>query len=172
MARYDLSTRLLHHAVFALIAVAFGLALCFDDLHGPEKLNAVLLHKSLGLSVLLLGAWRITRRLRIKTPAYVPDLATWEKKTASATHVLLYAGLMAVPFFGWALSSAAGYPASWFGVFDFPVLFAKDPELRNVFKELHETGGYVLVSLVALHGAAALYHRFIKRDNVLQRMWP
>ncbi len=31
---------------------------------------------------------------------------------------------------------------------------------------------YVLLALVGLHVAAALYHYFVRRDRVLQRMLP
>ena len=173
MPRYDLLTRILHHAIFLLIAGAFVLALLFDDLTGETKTAAVLLHKSLGLSVLMFGGWRLLRRLLIvKTPAYVPPLNRRDRALASGTHVLLYAGLLGVPLAGWALSSAAGYPAGWFGVFNFPALLEKNKELRDVFKDLHETGAYVLVGLIGVHTLAALYHYFFKRDKVLQRMWP
>ena len=31
---------------------------------------------------------------------------------------------------------------------------------------------YVMLALVGLHAAAALYHHFVRRDRVLQRMLP
>jgi cytochrome b561 len=36
----------------------------------------------------------------------------------------------------------------------------------------HEFVAYLLVSLVALHAAAALFHHFVRRDNVLKAMLP
>ena len=33
-------------------------------------------------------------------------------------------------------------------------------------------GPFVLPALVALHAGAALYHHYVKRDNVLRRMLP
>jgi cytochrome b561 len=37
--------------------------------------------------------------------------------------------------------------------------------------EIHELAAYVLLSLVSLHILAALYHQFIRRDNLIGRMW-
>jgi cytochrome b561 len=36
----------------------------------------------------------------------------------------------------------------------------------------HEFVAYLLVALIALHAAAALFHHFIRRGNVLKAMLP
>jgi cytochrome b561 len=36
----------------------------------------------------------------------------------------------------------------------------------------HELVAYLLVALVALHALAALFHHFVRRDNVLNAMLP
>lgn len=36
---------------------------------------------------------------------------------------------------------------------------------------IHEVTAYVLLALVVLHILAALYHQFIRKDNLLSRMW-
>jgi cytochrome b561 len=37
---------------------------------------------------------------------------------------------------------------------------------------IHEVVAWVLIALVALHAAAALFHYFIRGDSILQRMLP
>jgi cytochrome b561 len=39
-------------------------------------------------------------------------------------------------------------------------------------KEIHELGANLILALAALHAAAALWHHFVRRDNVLTRMLP
>jgi cytochrome b561 len=41
-----------------------------------------------------------------------------------------------------------------------------------VFKDLHEGSVNLLIALVVLHAAAALYHHHFRRDGVLARMVP
>jgi cytochrome b len=36
----------------------------------------------------------------------------------------------------------------------------------------HELVGYLLLALIALHAGAALFHHFVRRDNVLNAMLP
>ena len=40
----------------------------------------------------------------------------------------------------------------------------------GLFEDLHIYLAYVLIAMVVLHIAAALYHHFVKRDHVLARM--
>ena len=42
---------------------------------------------------------------------------------------------------------------------------------RFVFRAFHELSWKILLALIILHVAAALYHQFIRRDNLLGRMW-
>ena len=47
------------------------------------------------------------------------------------------------------------------------------PENLFVYPEraVHGNFAYVIAALVALHIGAALYHQFIRKDNLLSRMW-
>jgi cytochrome b561 len=53
-----------------------------------------------------------------------------------------------------------------------PAWFAADKATSHVFKTLHELGAWVLLALIVIHAAAALFHGLILRDGVLQRMLP
>jgi cytochrome b561 len=64
-------------------------------------------------------------------------------------------------------------PVSFFGLFEVPELIPKHAAGWRWTGSVHYYGAqYVLLGLVALHIAAALYHYFIRRDRVLQRMLP
>ena len=53
-----------------------------------------------------------------------------------------------------------------------PALIGKDRPLAKQLLEVHETVGLVLLGLIALHAAAALYHHFWRRDDTLEAMLP
>ena len=48
----------------------------------------------------------------------------------------------------------------------------KDKALADAIKPWHGALAWVLMSLVALHVAAAMKHTFIDRDGLLRRMLP
>jgi cytochrome b561 len=49
---------------------------------------------------------------------------------------------------------------------------AGNKPLTALFHEIHELSAWVLLGLIGLHIMAALFHRFILRDEVLQSMLP
>jgi len=51
-----------------------------------------------------------------------------------------------------------------------PVWIGKNESLRLLTDTVHDGGAVILAVLVAGHIAAALKHRFIDRDAVMQRM--
>jgi cytochrome b561 len=62
-------------------------------------------------------------------------------------------------------------------VFDFG-LFRIDPGIKSnkaIFhptEDIHGYLAYAIFALAGLHALAALWHRFILHDGVLDRMWP
>jgi cytochrome b561 len=53
-----------------------------------------------------------------------------------------------------------------------PALLEPNPALRSIFAEAHDVGAKAMVLLIGLHAGAALFHRLVLRDGVLQRMLP
>jgi cytochrome b561 len=51
-------------------------------------------------------------------------------------------------------------------------LLGKDEPLSEQIFVWHLVGGLLVAAIVILHAGAALYHRLVKRDGVLARMWP
>ena len=106
-------------------------------------------------------------------PSPAPHLgAPYERFLARFTHAALYVLLFAMPLSGWMMSSARGFPVSWFGFFTLPDLVAKNKSLYEALLTTHETLAWVLGAVVTLHVAAALKHHFMHRDDVLRRMLP
>jgi cytochrome b561 len=88
-------------------------------------------------------------------------------------HWLLYALLFVLPILGWINAFWRGFPATVFGLFELPKLVAtRAPGLRWTGDVHGLLANYLMLTLVGLHVAAGLYHYFIRRDGVLQRMLP
>lgn len=171
---YDGVQRTLHWVMAALIIVALALGLSAYYLvgEGPKLGQIVFIHKSLGMTVLILAAARIVYRLAVGAPPYAASLGWLIHKASRAGHFALYALMVALPVAGYVGSSAGGHDVSWFGVFKFPSLAPRDGALAHLAGGLHFWFGWALVVVLALHLAAVVWHTFIRRDEVLSRMWP
>lgn len=131
------------------------------------------LHKSVGLSILVLTLARIAWRLANPALPPPPGTRSWEKWAAKAAHVLLYAVLLILPLSGWLASSAAGREILWFGLVDWPLLpIGGGREAAGQMMDIHRATVKGLYVLLVLHVLAALKHQFVDRDNVLHRMIP
>lgn len=171
-AKWGAVTRIFHWGMLLAFAGMIPLGLYMTSLPlGVHKLRTYALHKSIGLSLLALAALRLAWRSTEHRPA-PPPMPRWQERAASAVHVALYALMFAVPLTGWLFNSAAGFPLQWFGISNLPALTAPNPGLKALARELHETGVWALVALVALHAAAALKHHFVDRDRTLSQMIP
>lgn len=133
-----------------------------------EKLKLYGWHKEYGFLVLFLAVFRILWRLSNKMPEL--ELPLLEQIAARSMHWAFYIFMFAMPITGWLITSAAGLPASFFGLFTLPNLVGPDEQNRIFFAWIHEWLGYALIAAICLHTAAALKHHFINKDNILRRM--
>ena len=60
--------------------------------------------------------------------------------------------------------------SSWFGLFRVPQFTSENEANAHFFEHWHIYIAYTLLGLIVLHLLAVLYHRFIKRDDVVARM--
>lgn len=126
------------------------------------------LHKSLGVTVFLLLLLRIYIRVKQSPPPFPTSMKEWEKKLADIVHKALYVLTMAVPLSGITMAIYSKYGIKWFGLS--LVAGLDNPGLRDIFKETHEVIGAILITLIVLHIVAAIKHKVIDKDNVMQRM--
>ena len=162
----------LHWLIVALIVVQFTLALLAEEAPPLRKLGLLARHKSFGITILALALIRLTWRSLNPTPPLPSTLKPYERTLARTTHALLYGLLFAMPLTGWMMSSARGFPVSWFGFWQLPNLVPKNQALYEALLTTHGTLALILCGVVILHVAAALKHHYKLKDDVLRRMLP
>lgn len=162
---------ILFHWIMAILVIGMlCLGLYMTGLPaGAKRSNLYGWHKAFGVLILMLVTLRILWRVSNITPQLAIPLL--EKMAARTVHWALYGFMVAMPVTGWLLSSAAGYPPSFFGLFVLPGLIEPNPDLVPLLGSLHKWIAYGLIATIVLHTLAALKHHFIDKDNILRRMF-
>jgi cytochrome b561 len=130
-------------------------------------------HEPAGLTILALIGLRILWRLAHRPPAMPADMRGYEVLAARLMHWALYALMLAVPLLGLATAAAKGHVID-FGVFQVvpPLSGMISKSVGRAIKEMHETAAELILVLAFVHAAAAIWHHYVRRDDVLVRMLP
>ncbi len=152
---YSRAQILLHWLIFALIAFQIighePMAEAWEVIEGggtAEVGPMVLAHVAGGIAILVFAVWRIVLRARRGAPPPPEGEPEILRKAAHWGHMALYALMIVVPLSGMA---------AWGG----GIMAAA---------ELHEALKTVFVVMILIHVAAALWHQFWLKDNLLARM--
>jgi cytochrome b561 len=156
--------------LIALVAVGLYMARLPDVGFDTTKIRLILYHKELGILALALATLRLAWRVTNALPRLVENLPDWQKVVARFVHLCFYGLMFALPITGWLMSSAAGFPVSFFGYFYLPDLIPYNDYLAQAFIAVHQWLGYALIPLLIIHAGAALRHHFVLRDDTLRQM--
>lgn len=172
---YSPRARLFHWLTVALIAIQIPLGVYMTGYGERTNFAAPTAqmydsHKLIGILILLLVIARLANRLLNGAPGDEPTLEPWQRIVSHITHWMIYALLLIVPLLGWLATSAYG-PFQPFGI-PLPRLLADDQDLATRLYGMHELMAKLLFVLVLMHVGAALFHYVIRKDGVLNRMWP
>ena len=159
----------LHWLVAGLLAWTVVLVLSRRLFTSPASILA--LHRSIGITILVLSLLRLGLRLVLPSPVK-EDLPFGLLLLSRASHGVLYALLLLLPMLGWLGTNAAGHGVVLFGLLRLPTLLDRDPYLVSAIMDVHENGAWALIVLVGLHTLAALWHHYGRRDSTLARMVP
>jgi cytochrome b561 len=170
VSRYHPLLVVLHWLLAVLIIAALALGALVMAKMGnsnPMKIEALRSHISGGALILLLILIRLLVRGTTRRP---PDAMTHNDvldRVAWWSHRLLYAAVIAMALSGLTMALQTRLP--W-------IVFGHEGRLPPTFwvypiRWVHYGISRLLMALIALHVAGALYHTFILRDHLLRRMW-
>jgi cytochrome b561 len=166
---YERPLILLHWLMALMVFGLYAVGLSIDTCPKSDRPAIVNVHAIVGLALLTLVIPRLLWRLTHATPAYRAGMSPLLRQAAAAGHALLYLLMIAAPAIGVPTFLWRGVPLN-FGLFQIASPFEADRDAAHWFAALHELFAHVLIALVAVHALAALYHQFVLRDGVLNRM--
>jgi cytochrome b561 len=170
-SHYDGFLIALHWATAVLVVVLYSLAQLWSFFGKPTSTELVNVHISLGMllaGVLLLRIfWRMSFATRLPAMQAGPmELAV------KFGHALLYLLLVAVVGLGFVMHWAADGQLSFFGLFSIPSPFLVNHALGHQLVFFHFWAATGLIIVAVGHAFMALFHHYVLRDGVLQRMLP
>ncbi len=153
--------------------------LLFDTLKDNPSTKAMAftmigIHKSIGLTVLVLSIARLAWRLGHPAPPLPAHMTALERFLARLTHIGFYALMLLMPLTGWAMVSTGKlplHPLVYFGLVPVPYLPVPG-STHGLWNQSHALLGWLALGTLALHVAGALKHHYLDRDDVLARMLP
>ena len=171
--RHQTPTIVLHWVTVLLVVTQFALAILHDQASGAEIRRGILAaHRSLGVAIwlIVLGrlAWRV---LGMRLLPFPESMSRWHRWGGRLSEWGLYGLLIAQPLTGMAATVLRGRPFDLFGI-QVPSLMAVHKAWAATAADLHALGAFALASLVLVHAGAAILHRIIADDGVLDSMLP
>lgn len=170
---YGAVAQTFHWLIAALVVLQASIALVLPSIlpkTAEDSLTAW--HLSVGSTILLVMLLRLAWRLTHTPPPPPTDLSPPLRLLSRATHWAFYVILIVLPLLGWTTASAYGATVRLLGLIPLPALVAPDKPFAEAVGRVHGTVALVLLALIALHVAGALYHALVKRDRVMHRMLP
>lgn len=168
---YGSVAKFFHWATSVLIILMLVFGFFLEDVPKDYQPTTYNLHKLTGLTILLLMLMRLTWTLMNPKPALPADTLAWQRYAERVVHFMLYLFAILMPLVGWVGSVAGGRPPR-VGDFYFNLPIAPNKALAEAAFETHELVAFILIFLISVHALAAMYHHYVKRDNILRRMLP
>ena len=137
------------------------------------KKNAFSLHKTFGLTILVVAILRILWAVTQPKPVPLHPERRGEIFLAGAAHWLLYGSIILIPLSGWVHHAATtGFAPIWWPFGQSLPFVPKSEAVAGVFSTLHWLFNLTLWVALAAHVAGALKHHLIDGDDTLRRMLP
>ena len=180
--RYTTVAIVIHWLIAA--AIVFQIILGWRAGDGPKGQTTFALyqlHKSIGVTILLLSLFRLAWKLTHTSPPPPVGQPNWERIASHVVHWGFYGIMIGLPLTGWIIVSASrtNIPTLLFGVVPWPHLPLL-PDLaagaKAVWHDIGEIGHGVLVKttylLLLLHLGAVAKHQILDKDEVFNHMAP
>jgi cytochrome b561 len=171
--RYGIMAQLLHWLTVVLVGTAYIVSPGGREerIYSAAFDFARQTHETVGIVVFALVLLRVSWRLLEPAPRPAP-MAPWMRYSASATHLALYALLLAIPLTAIVGAWLEAHPLTIFGIGNVEPMLPQNHNLGQSIAHIHTILGNVIIWLAGLHAAAALFHHFVLRDDTLRSMLP
>ena len=167
LTKWSFASRFFHWISAILLPITWTMIFLYDNLDSKLYIG---LHKAFGVSLLFWMIARVINRIFSKAPPAVV-MPKWQMLLSQLSHFALYALLIAMPIAGLLMSLYGGRPVDIFGIFQIPVFVTPDRGLARLFNDWHTDIIWpMIIAFTVLHIGAALYHQFVKKDNLIARI--
>ena len=171
--RHTAAIRTMHWVSASLLVGSYATAWTVSfATSNASAARLILLHRSFGVVIFTVTAIRFAWRQRTRMPDLPTDVPKLQRKAARANVVGLYILLVLQPLLGLTASMLHGDHLSLLGGLVMPDLLPIDRKLAHAIFQAHGIVALLLLGLIGMHAAAALYHHFVRRDDVLAGMLP
>jgi cytochrome b561 len=154
-----------------LILIQFGLAETWDFFEKPTQHLLVARHQSFGLLLVAVIFSRIAWRL-IPGHHVRPADQGWAAIASKSVHGALYALVATEVTLGILIPWTSGKPLIFFGLPIASPMAALSKPAHHLIGEVPNYVAWTIIVLAAGHACAALFHHYVLRDNLLDRMRP
>lgn len=170
---FDTVTITLHWLTLLGVLAMLGTGLLHDRMEDLPWATALLwAHRSLGVILWLITVLRISWRLKgARFPEFPTSMSRLHRIAVRSSEYGLYILLLAQPLTGLAQTVFRGAPFELLA-WTVPSMVSRHFGYVVLFSAVHTLGAWLLIGLVSLHAAAALFHHFVWRDDVLETMAP
>src|SRR5471032_2343419 len=160
---YSSTAKVLHWTIVVLLIAQFIFAWTMPEIHRNTPVTTLIsLHFTFGIIILAVAAVRLVWRLTHAEPPPEAGLPRWQVLAAHFVQWALYVLLFVVPILGWISASWRDMPIVMFGL-ELPRLVAARSAGWRWTGDVHGLlANYMMLALVGLHVAAALYHYIIR----------
>ena len=170
--RYSLGSIVLHWLIAAALVFQVVFAESLEGPRGPDLFARYQLHKSVGITILLLSVLRLGWRFIAPRPAPVPG-PKWAMTLSGLVHFGFYGFMIAAPVTGWIIVSTSKIKVDTllFGSVPWPHL-PVPASWGEPAEFLHHFMPNIAIALLVLHVAGALRHQYLLGTPILARMLP
>jgi cytochrome b561 len=169
--QFNMLARILHWTMAAMILTMLCIGVWM--VVSLENYHVLLsIHRPLGIAILVLVAIRFVNRQLSVAPPFPPTMSSTEQRIAKASELAMYGLMFALPLVGWGMLSAARSPIVLFGSWQLPNILPQNLLLYAILRKTHTVLAYLFCFAILAHVSAILFHTFVLRDGMLNRMAP
>jgi cytochrome b561 len=171
--RYGAAAQAFHWLTVALVATAYLVSPGSSEqrVYSAAADFTRQIHETTGMLIFAIVLVRILWRAIDAAPE-APPMEPWMKYSAKLAHLALYALLIALPVTAIAGAWLEGHALTLLGVWNFGPMLPLAHNIGQDVSYIHTILGNVIIWAAGIHAAAALFHHFVLRDNVLSSMLP